>query len=188
MRKQKRNKKLKKKPIRSNRKKRVNKKSNKDSFINNLKTKGFVENLERNGDIDGLREFQNQMKKELGFRDVDFLPFKSSEERITDKGDVRIYDCGDMIIRTDFPELKKILNEKLLGNGLKNFIHNDLQERYSVPLIIGGFWKKDNWNVYKDDMDKPYKERGRYEYENSQKTPEDMNFIRGHTNSLLQKI
>lgn len=182
MKKQKRNKKLKKKPIRSNRKKkRVNKKSDKNSFINNLTTEGFVENLQKNGDIDGLREFQNQLKKELGFRDVDFLPTKSSDERITDKGDVRIYDCGDLIIRTDISELKEFLDEKLLGEGLPNgyWMMSDIQETYPVPFIIGGQWKKDNWNVYKDDMKKPYKERGRYDFENSDKTPQDMNFIRG---------
>ncbi len=180
MKKQKRNKKLNKKPIRSNRKKkRVNKKSDKNSFINNLKTEGFVENLQKNGDIDGLREFQNQLKKELGFRDVDFLPFKSSEERITDKGDVRIYDCGDMIIRTDISELKEYLDEKLLGEGLPNFISNNLQDKYPVPVIIGGQWKKDNWNVYKDELDLPQDKRKGYEYENSNKTSQDMNFIRG---------
>jgi len=46
-------------------------------------------------------------------------------------------------------------------------------------MIVGGDWKKDNWNVYQNDIDnKPYDQRGRYELENSTKTTDDMNFIR----------
>jgi hypothetical protein len=27
-----------------------------------------------------------------------------------------------------------------------------LQDKYPTPILIGGFGKKDNWNVYQSDM------------------------------------
>lgn len=152
-----------------------------DDLMKNLLTEDFVKNLYQKGDNKGINDFRNKLINTGFFNELDFIPMKSSHERISYRGNIKIYDCGDIIFRTDIPELKEYLDENLLGNGLPNtiFFERDLQKKYPVPMIVGGNWKKDNWNVYQNDIDnKPYEQRGRYELENSTKTIDDMNFIR----------
>jgi|TARA_B100000315_G_C14134848_1_gene388597 hypothetical protein len=110
------------------------------------------------------------------------MKYYSSPLRRKVKGSITEWDCGDLIIRTDIKELKQILDDRLIdGDGLSLMERNTLQNKYGVPTIVGGMWKKDNWNVYKDDFKKPYEERGEYELESNGeptiKTKEDILFI-----------
>lgn len=160
-----------------NRGKNFTKKNSKlsSSFIENMKKKDFVKNLIKNGKTNEMKNFMGGLN---GFFGDTLIPFKSSKERITNKGNIRIYDCGDLIIRTDIKELKEELDKKLLNEGLPP-LFIETQNKYQVPIIIGGEWKKDNWNVYQHELDTlPYSERGRYEEENSVKTQKDLEFIR----------
>ena len=65
---------------------------------------------------------------------------------------VKVYDCGDLIIKTDLPQLQKELNEKFSKGGMSFMELYKLQDKYPTPILIGGFGKKDNWNVYQSDM------------------------------------
>lgn len=153
-------------------KKSINPYSN---FMEGLKQKDFVKNLVKNGKTNEIKNFMGGLK---GFFGDTIIPIKSSKERITNKGNIRIYDCGDLIIRTDIKELKEELDKKLLNEGLPPLL-GKLQDKYPVPIVIGGYWKKDNWNVYQHELDTlSYGDRGRYEEENSDKTQKDMEFIR----------
>ena len=110
------------------------------------------------------------------------MKYYSSPLRRKVKGSITEWDCGDLIIRTDIKELKQILDDRLIdGDGLSLMERNTLQNKYGVPTIVGGMWKKDNWNVYKDDFKKPYEVRGEYELESNGeptiKTKEDILFI-----------
>ena len=108
--------------------------------------------------------------------------FFSSPSRRKVKGSITEWDTGDLIIRTDIEELKTLLDDKLMNDGLNMLEINQLQDEYQVPQVIGGMWKIDNWNVYKDDLNKPHDERGRYEYEDdgepTTKTKDDVRFTK----------
>jgi len=87
-----------------------------DDFMKKLLTEDFVRNLYQKGfSKKGVDHIIDEFIGKTGglFSDTDFIPFKSSHERISYRGNIKIYDCGDIIIRTDIPELKEYLDENL---------------------------------------------------------------------------
>jgi len=92
------------------------------------------------------------MKKQKRNKKLKKKPIRSNrkKKRVNKKSPVKSYNCGDMIIRTDVPELIKELDEKL-SRGMTFKELYELQDKYPVPIIVG-FGMKDNWNVYKDEL------------------------------------